>query len=146
MPDNNPPSRSNPNPPTRVASATYTEISGPIPPPQILQQYNAIVPNAAERILSMAEKQSDHRMNLERKVIDSNVVKSYLGMAAGTLIALYGLYVAKEIAISGNPATAGIIATLDIGGLIWVAVNNTRTQKKEREKRRETSLAPPTAH
>ncbi len=144
MPDNNPPARSNPsNPPARVA--TYTEISGPIPAPQILQQYNNIVPGAAERIIRMAEKQSDHRMGLENKVVNSNLVKSYLGMIAGTSIAIFGLYIAKEIAINGNPATAGIVAALDLGGLVWVAVNNTKAQRKEREKRQETSSAPPTA-
>ena len=146
MPDNSPPSQNNPgNPPARVTT-TYTEISGPIPPPQILQHYNNIVPNAAERIISMAEKQSDHRMSLERKVIDSNIMKSYLGMIVGVSIALYGLYIAKEIAVNGNPATAGIIAVLDIGGLVWIAVNNTRAQKKQREKRQESASAPPIVH
>ena len=147
MPDSNPPARNNPNspnnPPARVTAATYTEISGPIPAPQILQQYNNIIPNAAERILRMAEKQSDHRMALESKVVSSNIVKSYLGMAGGTSVAIFGLYVAKVVAVSGNPATAGILAALDIGGLVWVAVNNTRSQRKEREKRQETSSAPP---
>lgn len=81
----------------------------------------------------MAEKQSDHRMALEIKVIHSNLAKSYLGMAAGVSIALYGLYIAKEIAVNGNPATAGIVAALDLGGLVWVAVSNAKAQKKERE-------------
>ena len=105
MPDNNPPVRNNPSiSPARVT--TYTEVSGPIPSPQILQQYNNIVPGAAERIIRMAEKQSDHRMALEN---------------------------------------AGIIAALDIGGLVWVAVTNTKSQREEREKRQVTSSAPPSA-
>ena len=141
MPDSNPSARNNPNiPPARVT--TYTEVSGPIPSPQILQQYNNIVPSAAERIIRMAEKQSDHRMALENRVVSSNLVKSYLGMIAGTSIAIFGLYIAKEIAINGNPATAGIIAALDLGGLVWVAVTNTKSQRKELEKRQKTSLAP----
>lgn len=53
MPENNPQAR---NTPLKVSATTYTEISGPIPPPQILQQYNNTVPGAAERILTMAEK------------------------------------------------------------------------------------------
>ena len=109
MPENSP-ARSSPATPA-ARSITYTEVSGPIPPPQVLQQYNSIVPDAAERIIRMAEKQSDHRMSLERNVIGSNVIKSYMGVVAATIIAVYGLYVAKEIAVNGNPATAGIIAT-----------------------------------
>ena len=91
----------------------------------------------------MAEKQSDHRMDLEKRVIYSNIKKSYAGMGLAAVIALYGLYIAKEIAINGNPATAGIIAALDIGGLISVAIYNVRTQKTERNKRQESSAAAP---
>ena len=136
MPENNPPR------PVQL-TATASSFEGPIPPPQVLQQYNAIVPNAAERILSMAEKQSDHRMDLEKRVVYSNVKKSYAGMGLATVIALYGLYIAKEIAINGNPATAGIIAALDIGGLISIAIYNVQTQKNERSKRQDSSIASP---
>ena len=94
----------------------------------------------------MAEKQSDHRMDLEKRVVYSNAKKSYAGMGLATVIALYGLYIAKEIAINGNPATAGIIAALDIGGLISVAIYNVQTQKTERNKRQETSTVPPAHH
>jgi uncharacterized membrane protein len=140
MSENNPQAR---NTPSNLKVATYTEISGPIPAPQILQQYNSIVPGAAERIIRMAEKQSDHRMYLERKVIDSGILKSYFGMIIATGIAVYGLYIAKEISINGNPWAAGIIAALDLGGLISVAIYNGLVQKKEREKRRETSSTTP---
>ena len=111
-----------------------------------IQQYNQVVPDAAERIIRMAEKQSDHRIDLERKVVDSNIRKSYIGMVLATIIALYGLYIAKEISINGNPWAAGIIAALDLGGLISVAVYNGLIQKKEREKRRETSSTVPMLH
>ena len=149
MSESNQPNRSNPGPstPTRIATATQivTEISsGPIPTPQVLQQYNGIVPGAAERIIRMAEKQSDHRMDLERRVIYSNIKKSYFGMILATSIAMYGLYIAKEISMHGNPATAGIIATLDMGGLISVAIYNVRAQRKERAKRKESSSSVPT--
>ena len=140
MSENNPQSR-----PALKVQQSYTEISsGPIPPPQVLQQYNNVVSDAAERIIRMAEKQSEHRIDLERKVVDSNINKSYIGMVLATAIALYGLYIAKEISINGNPWAAGIIASLDLGGLIGVAVYNGLIQKKEREKRRETSSVIPT--
>ena len=140
MPENNPQVR-NPGPQIQLQQVEIT--SGPIPSPQILQQYNQIVPDAAERIIRMAEKQSDHRINLERKVVNSNITKSYLGMIFATIIALYGLYIAKEIAVNGNPWAAGIIVALDLGALISIAVYNGSTQKKERESRRQTSSATP---
>ena len=140
MPENNPQVRN-----THL-KLQQVEISGPIPPPQILQQYNHIVPDAAERIIRMAEKQSDHRIDLERKVVNSNIIKSYTGMVLATVIAIYGLYIAKEISVNGNPWAAGIIAALDLGGLISVAIYNGLIQKKEREKRQEISSAIPAAN
>src|SRR3989338_7839901 len=137
MSDNSPQPRN--NPPTKVVAAEFSGFSGPIPPPQILQQYNNVVPDAAERIIRMAEKQSDHRMDLERKVVNSNISKSYLGMILGTVIAVCGLLVAKEISVNGHPWAASAIAALDLGGLIGVAIYNGEIQKQEREKRRETT-------
>lgn len=138
MPDNKPLAQ-----PSRQITATASTFEGPIPPPDVLQQYNSIIPNAAERIIRMAEKQSDHRMDLEKKVVYSNIKKSYVSMGLATSIALYGLYIAKEIAINGNPAMATAIIALDIGGLISVAIYNVRTQKAERNKRQESSVTPP---
>ncbi len=143
MSDNSPQPRNNPPNKFVAKIEEFSGFSGPIPPPQILQQYNNIVPDAAERIIRMAEKQSDHRMGLERKVVDSNIIRSYLGIFIAAVIAVYGLYIAKEISINGNPWAAGIIAALDLGGLISVAIYNGLIQKREREKRRESSSAVP---
>ncbi len=140
MSENNPQVR-NPAPQVKLQQLEIT--TGPIPSPAVLQQYNQVIPNAAERIIQMAEKQSDHRIDLERKVIDSNIAKSYLGMILAAIIAIYGLYIAKEIAVNGNPWAAGIIAALDLGGLISVAIYNGLMQKKQRENRRETSSGTP---
>jgi uncharacterized membrane protein len=57
------------NKPTQTQLIQQT-FSGPIPPPTLLAEYNKVVPNAAERILAMAEKQSEHRQFLEKKVIN----------------------------------------------------------------------------
>lgn len=39
-----------------VVEAIRSEFSGPMPPPSILSGYEKILPGAADRILSMAEK------------------------------------------------------------------------------------------
>jgi uncharacterized membrane protein len=42
---------------------------GPLPSPEALSKYNDAVPGAAERILSMAEKEMEHRHQKEDKAI-----------------------------------------------------------------------------
>jgi len=46
---------------------------GPIPDPETLAGYNQIVPNAAERILRMAEIEADHRQSLESSTLQANI-------------------------------------------------------------------------
>ncbi|MGY1488846.1 DUF2335 domain-containing protein [Methylobacillus pratensis] len=52
--------------------AQHTSFEGPVPHPTILQGYEDILPGAAERILVMAENQSQHRIEQEKKVLDAN--------------------------------------------------------------------------
>lgn len=57
---------------------TYKHESGPIPSVDVLRGYEEILPGAADRIISMAEKQQDHEIE-ERKFINrtfGNLVKS----------------------------------------------------------------------
>lgn len=60
---------------SQTEKSLYVERSsqfvGPIPPPGILDRYNQILPNAADRILSMAEKEQNHRHQMQEKFIDA---------------------------------------------------------------------------
>lgn len=46
----------------QILSATAQTFSGQLPPPEILAKYNSVVPNAAERIITMAETQAADRI------------------------------------------------------------------------------------
>jgi uncharacterized membrane protein len=52
----------------KSVQAKAVSFSGPLPPPEVLQNYNQITPGAADRIISMAEKQSQHRQESEMRV------------------------------------------------------------------------------
>lgn len=54
-----------------VTTTTTTAWKGPMPPPAVLEQYNSIVPNAAERILTMAEEEARIRRDQLQKDHDS---------------------------------------------------------------------------
>lgn len=43
----------------RLVQSTMEAFSGPLPPPAMLAQYNDVVPNGAERIMAMAERQQE---------------------------------------------------------------------------------------
>ena len=52
-----------------VMEMAKAEFSGPIPPPSIIEGYERVLPGSADRIISMAEKQSEHRQKMEDKMI-----------------------------------------------------------------------------
>src|ERR1700733_12152413 len=66
-----------------AAFAEQRSYSGPIPPPEMLKEYDAIVPGSAGRILDTFHNQSHHRIELENKVINSDISRSNWGLATG---------------------------------------------------------------
>ncbi|MBI1739603.1 MAG: DUF2335 domain-containing protein [Acidobacteriales bacterium] len=50
-----------------------SRFSGPLPHPEDLAKYEQVLPGSADRIIRMAERQAEHRQNLEKTVVLSNV-------------------------------------------------------------------------
>jgi uncharacterized membrane protein len=105
-------------------------FSGPIPPPELLKGYNEVVSNGAERILSMAEKQSSHRMKIEDYAIKEELKQSRLGQLFGFALGLIGMILAAVLAIMGHEAIAGIFGTTTIIGLVTVFVLGKKAQQQ----------------
>lgn len=63
-----------------VVQAIKEEFSGPIPPPDIIEKYERILPGAADRIITMAEQQATHRQAMEKKMIESESRDGLLGI------------------------------------------------------------------
>ncbi len=74
-------------------------FQGPLPAPQILEQYNQIVPDAAERILRMAEKDADFQREITHKAIDTEAKERKRGQIFGICIGLAALTERKNLAI-----------------------------------------------
>ncbi|AMR27498.1 hypothetical protein A0257_10590 [Hymenobacter psoromatis] len=56
-----------------------TSHIGPIPSAEALAQYGIVLESAPDRILRMAEKQSDHRIELEKSTIKRQLNQSGIG-------------------------------------------------------------------
>jgi uncharacterized membrane protein len=64
---------------------------GLLPSPEMLQKYDAVIPGLANRLVLQAEKQTTHRIALEKKLLIANIWKSYLGLVFGFLIGSLGI-------------------------------------------------------
>ncbi|MCX6381887.1 MAG: DUF2335 domain-containing protein [Armatimonadetes bacterium] len=119
---------------TREQSISFT-FSGPMPHPLILKQYEAILPGAAERILSMAERQQQNRIHLETVVVEGGAKRSNFGLVCSTLVLLATLsasvYMVKlGQAIAG--VTSFVLALATLMGAFIYSTNNRRAERKER--------------
>lgn len=109
-----------------------SSFSGPIPPPEILKGYNEVLENGAERIIIMAEKQSEHRMQLENHAIKEQLKQSRRGQNFGFTMGIIGLALATILSLTGHETVAGIFGGTTIVGLTAVFVIGKRLQQKER--------------
>ena len=72
-------------------------LAAPSHPPEVLGGYNEVLANGAERIMVMAEKQNDHRIRQEGKVIAEDIRRQKWGLGLGFFVALLGLAAASYI-------------------------------------------------
>jgi len=94
MAKNNPSNQRRPSH-VQINHVQSTTFSGPLPPPEILDGYNRIVPNAAERIIAVFESEVKHRHDLEQQQVtiekkDRSQINilMLLGQIMGFLLAL----------------------------------------------------------
>ncbi len=110
-----------------------TRISvGPLPPPEILREYNEIVPGLADRIVAQAERQTDHRISTEAKVINSDMTRSKAGLACGFVLCVICIIGGIICVLWGHDWAGTIIATGAVVGLATAFVYGTNMRKAER--------------
>jgi uncharacterized membrane protein len=57
-----------------------SSFSGPMPPPDLVAQYEEILPGAASFFFAALERQTAHRHSIEARVIDANISNEKIGM------------------------------------------------------------------
>ena len=101
----------------------------------MLEHYDKVVPGAAERILKMAEQQSEHRRSLEKTVLTTDGRNSTLGVFCALIIALGFLSLAGYAIYSNHPWAATVIAGVGISSLVGTFIYGTSSRRHERETR-----------
>jgi uncharacterized membrane protein len=128
-----------------IATSTSLQMrasffSGPLPRPQLFREYEEICKGAADRILTMSEKEGDHRRALEVKAADSAISTErraqYFGFSAYVLTTVMG----GALLLLGVPAIGitmviGSLVTL-LGAGIWNKYEERkRLQMEERQQK-----------
>lgn len=97
-------------------------FSGPLPHPLILEEYEKIVPGAAERIIAMAESDMKHQQEMDReelRIAESQVKRGQISAFWLTIIALA---VCIFSLLMGSEMAASVIAGTTIVALVTAFV------------------------
>lgn len=89
-----------------------SSYSGPLPKPSDFAAYKETLPNAPERIMSMAEKEQAHRQEIETDIVRKTGRENLLGQILAFLLALSCLVVATYLGLQGHDTLAGAIITI----------------------------------
>jgi len=135
LPRSSAPARSDPPEPGEIAQLHAAYFSGPLPPPQLLAKYNEVIPNGAERIMAMAEKQSAHRENLESRVVNGNVANQTRGSYFAFIIALVTILCGFFLIYKGKSGVGLAAIVTSVAGLVSVFFYSKREQRKERQEK-----------
>jgi uncharacterized membrane protein len=95
--------------------------SGPLPPPAALEHFNHIIPNGAERIVGMVEREQEHRMECEKMGLKAAIRDGWRGhilggvtviaAIAGAVFTSYiGAHPSVSVALVGLPVATIIVA------------------------------------
>jgi uncharacterized membrane protein len=72
----------------------------------------------ADRIVTMAEKQQDHRMSLEHAVITSGIERSKQGLIAGFVVTIAFLLASVLLIMTGHEVAGSVVGTVDLVALV----------------------------
>jgi uncharacterized membrane protein len=108
-----------------IAGFQYESFSSPFLPPRVLDDYSRVMPDGAERVVSMIERQASHRQRLESR-----------GQLFGFAFAMVAL-VGGIVLIALGQSVEGLIALIGaLGGVGGLFIYNQReTHRREAEAR-----------
>jgi len=114
------------------------EFTGPVPPPSVIGDYEAIFPGAAKLIFSAWEKQADHRRALETRVIEADIASERRGVHLAFMLAALAV-IGGTVLVALDKNAAGLVAILTaLGTPAGLFIYSKHRQARELEEKTPT--------
>lgn len=111
----------------------HIEYNGPLPIPSHLEAYENILPGSADRIITMAEKEAEHRHDMETKAIEFAQRDARRGQTFTFIIVMASLIGGIILILNGDSIIgfASLISSLAIlaGAFIYDNKKNQNDKK-----------------
>lgn len=107
---------------SRAAKRGSLEQAGPIPVPDVMREYDHMLPGLAARIVDWAEREAEHRRSIERSLLRL----SWAGLWCALTVTLVTISGGMMLALQGR-STAGLIGVVGaVAGLVIVFIAGRR--------------------
>ena len=104
----------------QIAVSIARSFSGPLPHPEILAEYERILPGCAHRIMTSFESQTAHRISLESHAVREQLSQSSKGQILGGIIVLTSLGISAWMGFLGHEVLAGTLGTTTVVSLATI--------------------------
>lgn len=118
--------------------AMQQEFQGPIPPPQLLAQYESITPGLADRIVKMAEQESVHRREVEHKLVDvavqdqkDSTSEVRLGQIFAFFIGIVTIVCGSYVVLAGFSVSGTVLGSSGVLGLVTAFIMGRNKKQPE---------------
>lgn len=109
---------------SRGMLAIQQSYSGPLPPAKEFNGYKEVLPDAPERIMSMAEKNNESRIQLTNKSERHEFIKTILGQVFGFVLSIGFGGGAIYLGVLGHDVLAGTLGCTTVVSLAGIFVLN----------------------
>lgn len=123
---------------TQQIVAEHTTTSGPIPPPEVLERYDSIIPDGGSRIMAMAETQAAHRQQMECQIVAAQIRDAQddrrekrRGQWCGLTIGLAGIIGSAYAIVNGHPIAGSVLGGATLVSLVTVFVAGRKAEPSE---------------
>jgi uncharacterized membrane protein len=108
----------------------------PFPPPAELREYDQLCPGVAKQFFDNFTNQTNHRMELEKTVIEGDNNRANKAQIFSFVITLAFLIMATVLFILGKDVAAAVAIITGIVPVIISFINNSIKRKEERQAKR----------
>ena len=114
-------------------------FAGPIPPPEVLAQYDKYVPGLSEKLINNFLEESNHRREMERDAAKNDIILSRRGQIFALIAVVICVIVGGLVAWHGQPLAGGTIATGTIVAVVTVFITGHAFLGKPKEQKKISS-------
>lgn len=102
------------------------QYSGDVPHPRHMERFEALLPGATDRFLTLAENHQEHRIWWERKVLINSAAFQYIGLIFGLIVSLSLIYGAIKCATLNQPAIGVALVAASAAGMVTSFITGQR--------------------